>query len=327
MRVLQYSRYGDPEVVIESIEVEAEPPGPGEVWIAVEATPLTFNDLYCMRGLAGFRPPLPAVPGGRGIGRVSRLGASVDNVHVGTRVYLPRTGGTWRDVMRVPAAGLMLAPEQGDLHQLALLNSNVITAYALLKLTAPLRAGDWVIQNGAASSCGRYIAGLAKRWGIRTINVVRRQNSRSSLAGAGTENVLLDDDRLHEAAREASAGAPVRVGFDMVGGPSTGRLAACLADRGRLACYGNASGQPAVIPVSLLLFRHLTVFGFLSEDQMQQAGLGLAEIAAIYREMSELVADGTLRSDLAAVYPFSRVREAIRHQSRERDGKILLVPK
>ncbi|MBM3504688.1 MAG: zinc-dependent alcohol dehydrogenase family protein [Alphaproteobacteria bacterium] len=325
-RILQYRRFGDPVSVIEPIEREEEGPAAGEVLIAVEATPLTFNDLYCMRGKPGFQRPLPAVPGGRGVGRVIAVGPSVAGISDGQRVFLPRAGGTWRDVMRAKADGLQVAPDGGDVLQLALVNSNVVTAFALLNFAAPLRRGDWAIQNGAGSSCGQYIVALANRMGLNLVNVVRRESSAERVRAVGGSRILVDDDSLAERVAELTRGAPIPVAFDMVGGPSTGRLAACLTDRGRIACYGNASGQPASVPVDLLLFRHLTVFGFLTEDQMQQAGVDAERLAAIYRDLSSLVVDGVLRSEVAGVYSFDEVRDAVRHQDRDRGGKIILVP-
>ena len=120
MKVIQYSRFGYPPDTAEIVDVDPGPVSDHEVLIRVEVTPVKLNDLYHISGKEGFRRPLPAVPGNEGVGRILEVGRAVTWPHVGDRVFLPiRAGGTWREVMRVPAAGLQRAPE-GDPVQLAL---------------------------------------------------------------------------------------------------------------------------------------------------------------------------------------------------------------
>jgi len=53
------------------------------------------------------------------------------------------------------------APE-GDALQLALTSLNGITASILVEEIAGAGEGDWLIQNGTNSSCGRFVIALAK---------------------------------------------------------------------------------------------------------------------------------------------------------------------
>lgn len=93
MRRIQHSSYGNPSEVVEIVECEAAKPAEGEVQIAVEASPIRFQDLYTIRGTAGFRRPLPDCPGGIGIGRITEAGRGVANVKPGDRVYLRQVNG------------------------------------------------------------------------------------------------------------------------------------------------------------------------------------------------------------------------------------------
>src|SRR6516165_1170187 len=74
---------------------EPDAPGPNQVLIGVEFSPINPNDLSVARGTYAFRPPLPAVIGNEGVGRVLALGSRVESVKVGDRVLAPLSSFTW----------------------------------------------------------------------------------------------------------------------------------------------------------------------------------------------------------------------------------------
>lgn len=50
-----------------------------------------------------------------------------------------------------------------------------------------------------------------------------------------------------------------------------------------------------------------------------------AQVAALYRELTSWVADGTLAVEVEAVYPIGKIKEAVAHAARGgRSGKILV---
>ena len=132
MKAIQYASYGHPPDVVELVDCELAPIDDDEVLIDVEATPIRFTDLDLVRGIEAFRRPLPDVPGGVGVGRIAEKGQKVTKLAIGDRVYLPRVG-TWQEQIKVPSAGLQIAPLEGDPIQLSLVNSNLTTAYVLLE--------------------------------------------------------------------------------------------------------------------------------------------------------------------------------------------------
>jgi len=325
MRAIRYARYGDPAIVAEIVETDAPQPGVGEVLVRVEATPLRAADIYCMRGLPGFRHPLPAIPGETGIGRVTELGAGVEGWTPGDRVYLPRIG-TWREYLVASGDELFRAPDEGDAVELSQVNSNAITADALLRHAGRLQAGDWVIQSAATSNVGRYVIQLAASRGIRTVNLVRRREVAEELHALGADVVVVDSDGVESQVAEATRGAPIGLGFDMVGGVTTARIAACLSECGVIAVYGQIGGTPAQVPLSLMLFKNLTMRGFLTEPELRRHGVTREGVAQRYSELAEAVVAGRLRSRVAAVYPFGRIHAAIEHFVAGACGKIILVP-
>ena len=135
----------------------------------------------------------------------------------------------------------------------AVLKVNPATALLLLETYTALSPGDWVIQNAANSAVGRALIALAAAKGIRTINVVRRQELADELRALGGDHVLADADDLAGHVT-ALGGAQIQLAIDAVGGVSTGRLAGCLSTGGTLVAYGAVSGEPMRIDPARMVF-------------------------------------------------------------------------
>ncbi|MCB2108568.1 MAG: zinc-dependent alcohol dehydrogenase family protein [Rhodobacteraceae bacterium] len=321
----RFQKYGPPAEVIELIDAPAESLGNGEVVIRVEAAPVHLADLYCMKGLERFRVPLPHVPGFEGVGRISAIGAGVTGLKTGDRVFLPLACGAWRDEVRVPAAGLVPAPD-GDAVQLSLMPINPPTSYLILKDFGDLEPGDWVIQNAANSNCGRYLIELAKLWGVKTVNVVRRPELIPELKALGGDVVLVDAPDLAERVAAETGRAPIKLGVDAINGLATQRMADCLADGATLLAYGMAAGEMCQISPAVLFLRDIRLLGFYTVRQFSKRTPG--QVRAIYEDLVDMFNKGQLTAKIAAAYPLNRVKDAVAHAGRtgnERDGKIILT--
>jgi len=175
MRAALIKAFGELTEVLELADVP-EPSGPaaGEVLVGVEYAPINMNDLYVIQGAFPVRPSLPSIVGNEGVGRVLAVGGGVEHLRVGDRVLIPLYAFSWRERLAVPATGLFSLPE-AEPQQLAMLGINPPTA-SLLRDEAPdFKPGDWVVQNAANSGVGRSLITIAKARGIKTINLVRRQ--------------------------------------------------------------------------------------------------------------------------------------------------------
>jgi trans-2-enoyl-CoA reductase len=319
-----HDRYGEPRAVLRVIEAAAEQPGPGEVIVRMEAAAMHIADLRTIAGAAGFRPPLPRTPGFEGIGRVLRVGEGVDTPRPGERVFPALGSGTFREEVRCAAAACMPAP-QGDALQLSLLTVNGPTAWVLLEDFATLQPGDWLVQNAANSSCGRYLVQLARRRGMRTVNVVRRPEMLDELRQLGADVVLLDGDDLAARVAAAVGGAPIRLGIDAVAGPATQRIAECLAADAPLVSYGSMSGQRCEIDFYLMFRQGIVLHGLSFVRQFRRRPP--EAVRALYAELAQLMASGELVARIAGVYSLQRIVEACEHAAltgSDRDGKVII---
>lgn len=133
MQGVQFGSYGDPEKVLECVELpEPAAPGAGQALLQVEFAPVNANDLMIPRGIYASRPPVPALMGNEGVAHVVAVGPGVTNVGNGDRVALPLGSKTWRDRLLLDAAGLFALPRGAEAKQLAMLTVNPPTAALLL---------------------------------------------------------------------------------------------------------------------------------------------------------------------------------------------------
>lgn len=325
MKRIDLSEYGVPEHVVHCVEVpDVGAPGPGEVVFDVLAFPINPADIGFCSGTYRLRPPLPATPGAECVGRVAAVGAGVAHVQPGDHVInLQREN--WTQRRRVKGEDVIAIPKNIPIRQAAMLRINPPTAQLLLSDVTALQPGDWVIQNVANSAVGRLIIRLGRARGLRTVNVVRRESLFAELHAIGADICIVDGPDLAARVAQAVGGAPVKLGIDAVCGEALARIASCVADGGAVVTYGAMSGGQPAIDRGDLMFRGITLSGFMLGRFLGRRSLG--EIQAIFADLAGQMQDGKLDAPVAAVYPIEQIAEAVAHAQREaKGGKILVAP-
>lgn len=325
MKQVQLAAYGRPEDVVRCNEVpDVGAPGPGEVVFDVLAFPINPADISFCTGHYRLKPPLPATPGAECVGRVAAVGAGVSHVAVGDHV-INLVRENWTQRRRVNGDDVIAIPRAIPIRQAAMLRINPPTAQLLLSDVTALTPGDWVIQNVANSAVGRLIIRLARVQGFRTVNVVRRESLFAELQAMGADVCVVDGPDLAARVAAATGGAPIRLGIDAVCGPALQRLASCVADDGSLVTYGAMSGGQPEIDRSELMFRGVTLSGFMLGRFLGRRSL--AEIRGIFDVLGREMLAGKLDAPVAEVYPIERIADAVAHAQRDaKGGKILVAP-
>ena len=301
------------------------PTEPDEIIVDVAAFPINPADLLTIEGKYAAQPPLPYTPGAEAVGYVSDVGSAIDNFRTGDLVML-LSRENWTQKRKVKAAELLkIDTESENLFQLAMLKVNPATAALMLRNYVELQSGDWIIQDAANSGVGHCVIRLAAKSGIKTINVVRREELISPLMEIGADAVLVDTDDLSERVKQITEGAGVRLAIDAVAGNTSLQLAECLADGGMMINYGMLSGEPCMIRPDWIVFRHLTLTGFWLATQLRD--MPRERIESLYKELIDDISQGVLDVPIAATYNIDDIKDALDHASREnRSGKILILP-
>jgi NADPH:quinone reductase-like Zn-dependent oxidoreductase len=324
MKAIQIEAFGNPAEVVKVVDVpDVGKPAAGEVVIALEASPINPSDLLMITGGYGYRPRLPATMGTEGVGRVVAVGAGVKHLREGDRTLVPFPGNAWAERIKTDAPWLRPLPP-GEVNQFAMLGINPPTAYLLLTEIVKLPRGSWVIQNAANSGIGRATVGIAKSLGLRTVNVVRREEVVAEIKALGGDVVLVDGPDLAKRVAAETENAPITLALDCVGDTSSMNLLNCLSESGVLTSYGNMSRNPMVVQPGIVVFKKLTIRGFWLVHWYQSAEPD--EITAMFDHLVPLVAAGTISAPVAATYDFEQAKEAIA-KAAQSSGKVLFAPK
>jgi len=229
----------------------------------------------------------------------------------------------WAERIKTDVSWLRPLPP-GDINQFAMMGVNPPTAYLLLTDIVKLPRGSWVIQNGANSGVGRATVAIAKSLGLRTVNVVRRDEVIAKMKALGGDIVLVDGPDLAKRVATETGNALITLALDGVSDTSPMNLMSCLSENGVLVSYGGMSRRPMVVNPGSLIFKKQTIRGFWLLFWYQSANPDA--IAAMFDHLAPLIAAGRISTPVAATYRFDQVKDAITHAGRS-GGKVLFAPK
>ena len=151
---------------------------------------------------------------------------------------------------------------------------NPATAYSLLNDYVTLEPGDWIGLTLANSSVGQYVLALARRAGVRTLAVVRRETAAQRVRALGAERVVLDGESLGDRVAETLGGATLRILLDG-GAQDLGELTRSVEDGGTVVAFAAVRGQPPVVPLGDL-FRGVSLHAFFILRWIRQTAAGEA---------------------------------------------------
>jgi len=323
MQAIQLRAFGDPAEVVRLIDTpDVGAPGPDEIVIATEASPINNTDLMIIAGRYGYLPTLPSILGVEGVGRVVAVGRDVKFLKEGDRTLIPVLQPAWVERVKLRANGLRPLPD-GDINQLSMLGINVATAYLLLTEFAQLKKGDWIIQNGASSPTGRTVIAIARSLGIKTVNIVRRAELVEEIRALGGDVVLVDGPDVPKLAKAELGRSPVTFAIDMVADSSTMHLMDSMAPGGVLVSYSVASLKPLIVPGLQLIFNNQSIRGFWIMNWLKTATP--EGLAAMYSHLASMVASGEISAPIAATYRFEQFAEALAVAAK-RQGKVIFQP-
>lgn len=324
-RIVRFHELGGPEV----LRLEAappEPPGPGEVLIAVQAFGLNNSEAQLRRGdYPMLRPTLPSRIGRECVGVVQAVGEGVTAARPGDRVctipaFEVGRHGVYGEWCLVPEAGVVPAPLPGI--EAAGVWQSGLTAYGLLVEHGRAGAGDVVVVTAAASAVGLGAVQMACALGCTVIGTTRSPAKAAAIRAAGAAAVVVADGTpLAPRLREAAGGRGADLILDAVAGPGLADLAAALRPEGALFLYGQLAPEPVALPLLALLRHGLTIRGYT----LWEITLRPERLARARAFITRLLAAGRLRPVIGRVFPLAEIVAA--HAALEagaQAGKILV---
>ncbi|MDY7231727.1 quinone oxidoreductase family protein [Hyalangium rubrum] len=320
MKAIRYHETGGPEV-LRFEEVPEPAPGPGEVLLQVHATGVNFADTERRRGLYDTKVPLPRILGSEAAGIVTAVGAGVDPALVGRRV-VTLTVGSYAEVVKAQASGLVLLPESVSFEVAAAVPVQGLTAYHLLRTVGQVREGQSVLVHAAAGGVGVLAVQLAKAAGARVFGTVSSEAKARLIQELGVEEVIrYDREDVVAEVHKRTGGRGVDLVLDAVGASTWAGSLQALALFGHLVSYGSASGPPPPVDVEALFAKSLKVSAYWLHTP-HPPGLHHRALEELVRE----VAEQRLRILIGLKLPLAEAAEAHRRlEGRETVGKVVLT--
>ncbi len=320
MRAIRVREFGGPEVMrIE--EVPELRPGPGEVVVRVKAAGVNPVDTYIRSGTYARKPALPYTPGIDAAGVVESIGAGVQRIAAGDRVYLAGTlSGAYAEQALCAESQVHPLPRQVSFAQGAGVNVPYATAYRALFQRAQAAPGETLLVHGASGGVGIAGVQLARAAGMKVVGTAGTAKGRELVGREGAHHVLDHGapDYLDQL-RAFTGGRGVDVVLEMLANVNLGKDLQILAMGGRVVVIGSR-GAVEINPRDAM-GRDAAILG------MSLFNISERDAAIIHAALVAGLANGTLRPVVGRELPLAEARQA--HQAVMQPGaygKIVLVP-
>jgi NADPH:quinone reductase-like Zn-dependent oxidoreductase len=289
---------------------ELPQPAREEVLITVRAAGVGNWDELVRIGSWQVGGPPPMALGVEAAGTIAAVGAAVTQLVPGDDVLthpLPlKRNGTWAEQVVAPSAVVAPKPRAVSWETAAAFPVPALTAIQVVEEALATERGEWVLVNGAGGVTGGLIAQLAAANGARVIATASAANTERLLQYGVREVLDYHDEGWPDLAREITGGEGVAKTANAARG-GAGTALRSVADGGRLA---TITGDPPDAD------RGVTV----SDVYVRPDGEQLSRLA-------QLLGDGTLTLDVAAVHPLEAAAAALRDAtSGHAPGAVVLEP-
>ena len=241
VKAIRFEKTGGTDV-LEYKDIDLPAPAAGQARIRHTAIGVNFIDIYHRTGM--YPLPLPSGLGSEAAGVVEALGEGVSGLKIGDRVgYCSGFIGSYSQAANVPADRLVRLPAgiSDEIAAASMLKG--MTAQYLLRRIHPVKAGETIVFHAAAGGVGQIGVQWAKALGATVIGTTTSPEKVALCKANGCDHVLNTHDAGWEKqVREITGGKGVLVVYDSIGKATFLAGLDCLATRGIMVTYGNASG-------------------------------------------------------------------------------------
>jgi NADPH:quinone reductase-like Zn-dependent oxidoreductase len=298
MRLVQYAKYGGPEV-LEIIEKPRPVPGVGEILVKVMAAGINPVDWKIRDGAvrAYIEYPFPVTPGGEISGVVEQFGTDPEPLAGKDIFALIGTTGAFADYIILPRETVVPKPASLDHIHAAAVPLAALTAWQALFDHGGVQTGHRVLIHAAAGGVGSFAVQFAALRGAHVIGTASKEKHEYVRSLGANEVINYRSESFETRVKN------VDVVIDLVGGDVFERSKATLAPSGIVVtALGLGANEDRVRQV------------YVSPSTKQ-----LAEIAS-------LIDAGSIRVPVDSIYPLTEVAAAMEKSKGGRvAGKVVLT--
>lgn len=310
---------GGPEALVYRA-AELSSPAAGQVQVLHRAIGVNYLDTYHRSGL--YPLPLPATPGVEAAGVVVAVGDGVTDFAKGDRVAWLASPGAYASAANVAADRVVSIPDGISFETAASAMVKGITAEFLLHRAIDVQAGDTILVHAAAGGVGSLLVQWGFKLGATVIGTVGSTAKAEFARSLGAHHLIeYRTESVVDRVRELTCGRGVRVVYDGVGKDTLALSLQCVQRRGLLVSFGQASGTPDPIALSVqgsIYVTRPTLFHYVAEraELLESAG---RVFSALQR--------GWLTIPVTARFALRDAAKAHRLlEDRQTTGAVVLVP-
>ena len=263
---------------------------PDEILVKVKSTAVNHLDLVKASGTLRqiFPIDVPWIPGHEFSGIVEQVGSEVTGYAPGDAVFGTSEQGAYAEFLAVTPAAIVKKPTNLSFEEAASVPVASQTAWEGIFAHGHLEKGQTMLIHAGAGAVGAYAVQLASHAGA-TVIATASGGDEAYVKSIGASRVI----NYREEQFEKVLGEKVDVVFDLVGGDTQKRSFLVLKEGGHLVS--------ATQPVSQEEAARYRVSGVM---------MRLTPSADMLGKIAQLLKEGTIRPDVATVYPLKDVAQA-----------------
>ena len=323
-KAVQIDQVGGPEE-LKYRNIIIDSPTKGQVLIKHEAIGLNYIDIMQRNG----NHPLafknfPVTLGMEAAGIIEAIGKDVKGFSVGDKVSHCMVIGSYSEKMLINANRLILLDENTSLDIAAASTLQGLTAQYLLHESWHLKSNQTVLIHAAAGGVGLILCQWAKYIGAKVIGTVGTEEKSDLALKYGCDHTILySKEDFSTKVKDITENKGVDVVYDAIGKDTFNKGLSCLAEKGRIVCYGFASGpiQPVDISVLRPFSQSIATGGLMTYTK------NTIERQKNSEQLFDLINKGVLKININQKYSLQDATIAHRDLSgRKTTGSSILIP-
>jgi len=323
VKAIRIEQNGGPEEM-KLVDVELPELGEFDVLVRHEAVGLNYIDVYFRTGL--YPQEMPGKIGMEGSGVVEAVGSGVTYVNVGDRVaYAGQPLGAYSQKRVMPQDTLIQLPESISFEQGAAMMLQGLTVQYLLNDSYKVQAGDTILLHAAAGGVGLIAVQWLKALGARVIGTVGNQAKADLAKSFGCdETIIYTEEDFVARTRELTDGKGVQAVYDSIGKDTFMQSLDCLAPRGTMVSFGNATGAVPAFEIGMLAAKgslkvtRPTLMTYVHDRPM---------LESMAKDLIARVESGQVKIEVNQRYSLADAAQAhIDLESRQTTGSTVLLP-
>jgi len=241
VKAIRITETGKPNVM-KFVDVDLKKLAPNEVLIKNKAVGLNYIDVYHRSGT--YPLPLPNGIGLEAAGVIEEIGSDVKEFRIGDRVAHAATPpGSYSEKQVYPQEKIVKIPDYISDEIASCIMLKGITSEYLIHRAYAVKKGEFILFHAAAGGVGQVLCQWAKSLGCKVIGTVGSDEKIAIAKENGCDFVInYSKESFSQKVKEITEGKMLKVVYDGVGAKTFEESLDCLAIRGTMVSFGNASG-------------------------------------------------------------------------------------